>query len=381
MPRHTSRSRRIATAALVALAFSAPFLPAGPAEEKKAPKTLEIGASAPDFDLPAVDGKRYSLKSFAAAKVLVVIFTCNHCPTAQAYEDRIVKLHAETKDKGVALVAISPNDPLAVRLDELGYSDLSDSFEEMKIRAKAKDFKFPYLYDGETQAASRRYGVLATPHVYVFDADRKLRYVGRFDDSEVKTVKSHDARNAIDALLAGKPVPVEKTKVFGCSTKWSEKREDAKKAVERWDREPVELKPITAAELKALTKNDSAKLRLVNVWASWCGPCVAELPDLVTIHRMYRGRPFECITVSMDSPEKSEPGLAVLKKIHASSTNYIYSEESRDKLMEAVDPQWEGPLPHTVLIAPGGKVIYRQTGPFDPLALKRAIVGHVGRTY
>src|SRR5438445_5333293 len=97
------------------------------------PSTLDIGESAPDFKLPGVDGKTYTLKDFADAKILCIIFTCNHCPTAQAYEQRIIKLHADYKDKGVALVAISPNDPKAVRLDELSYTDLSDSFDEMKL--------------------------------------------------------------------------------------------------------------------------------------------------------------------------------------------------------------------------------------------------------
>ena len=151
-----------------------------------------MGESAPGFELPGIDGRTYRLSDFAASPVLMVIFTCNHCPTAQAYEPRIVQLHADYKDRGVALVAISPNDPQAVRLDELGYSDLGDSFDEMKIRAAQRGFQFPYLYDGETQAVSAAYGVLATPHVFIFDADRKLRYQGRIDDSEVKTVTSHD---------------------------------------------------------------------------------------------------------------------------------------------------------------------------------------------
>ena len=107
------------------------------------PPMLKIGAKAPDFNLPGVDGKNYSLKDFADAKILEIIFTCNHCPTAQAYEQRIIKLNEDYKDKGVALAAISPNDPLAVRLDELGYTDLSDSFEEMKIRAKERGYKDP----------------------------------------------------------------------------------------------------------------------------------------------------------------------------------------------------------------------------------------------
>lgn len=345
------------------------------------PKTLEIGSRAPDFNLPGVDGKSHALNDFAQAKVLVVIFTCNHCPTAQAYEERMLKMHADYRDKGVALVAISPNDPLAVRLDELGYSDLSDSFEEMKLRAKDRGFKFPYLYDGETQATSRAFGVQATPHVFIFDQERKLRYVGRIDDAEVKQVKSHDARNAIDALLAGKPVPVEKTNIFGCSTKWSDKREDVKKSLEKWDAEAVELKPIDAAGVKALARNDSKKLRLINVWATWCAPCVSELPELVAMNRMYRRRDFELHTISMDAPEKTEKALEVLKKEHLSCANHILSGGSRDDLVKALDPEWPGPIPHTILVAPGGKVIYRETGQFDPLKLKRAIVGYLGRTY
>src|SRR5262249_44174372 len=159
----------------------------------------------------------------------------------QAYEGRIIKLHADYKDRGVALVAISPNDPRAVRLDELGYTDLSDSLAEMKIRARNRGFKFPYLYDDETQKQSRAYAAQPTPHVIVYDAGRRLRYNGRIDDADVKPVKSHDARNAIDALLAGRKVLVEKTRVFGCSTKWADKRADAERSVAKWNKEKVTL--------------------------------------------------------------------------------------------------------------------------------------------
>ena len=345
------------------------------------PKTLDIGDPAPDFNLPAVDGRSYSLKDFDNADILLVIFTCNHCPTAQAYEQRIIQLHQDYKDKGVALVAISPNDPLAVRLDELGYTDLGDSFDDTKIRAKERGFEFPYLYDGQTLTTSRAFGVAATPHVFIFDKARKLRYVGRIDDSEVKTVTSHDARNAIDALIAGKPVLTPRTKVFGCSTKWADKREDAKKALARWNAEPVALKPVDAAAVKTLASNKSQKLRLVNVWATWCTPCVAELPELVAINRMYRGRDLELITISMDAADKQDQALEMLARLHVSSANHLYGDKDRDKLVDSLDPQWQGPVPHTVLIAPGGKVLYRSTGQIDPLELKRAIVTHLGRTY
>jgi len=363
------------------ICFMLGWLWVGAAFAAEGPKTLEIGASAPDFTLPGIDGREHSLKEYADAKLLVIVFTCNHCPTAQAYEERIKKLYADYKDKGVALVAISPNDPLAVRLDELGYTDLGDSFEEMKLRAKEKGFAFPYLYDGDTQATSRAYGVAATPQVFVFDQARKLRYVGRIDDSEVKTVTSHDMRNAIESLLAGNAVAVDKTRVFGCSTKWAEKREDAKRALARWDAEAVELKEIDAGGVKGLVKNEGKKLRLVNVWATWCGPCVIDLPELVTMNRMYRGREFEMVTISMDELGKKDQAVEMLKKLKVSSTNYIFSGENKDKLAEALDAQWQGPVPHTMLVAPGGKVIWRKTGEVDALELRRAIVGYLGRTY
>ena len=344
-------------------------------------RTLSIGERAPDFKLPGVDDKQYALASFKEAKLLLVVFTCNHCPTAQAYEERIVKLHADYKDKGVALVAISPNDPLAVRLDELGYTDLGDSLADMKLRAQDRGFEFPYLYDGETQAASAAYGVLATPQVFLFDAQRKLRYVGRIDDSDVKTVTSHDARNAIDALLAGKPVPVEKTRVFGCSTKWSDKREDARKSLETWDREPVELAAIDEAGVAKLAKNDTDKLLVVNVWATWCGPCVAELPELVTMNRMYRKRKFQLVTISLDEPDQKAAALKVLKEQKVAATNYISTIDSKDRFADLLDKEWPGPVPYTLVIAPGGKVLYRKSGPLEPLAVRRAVAEYLGRTY
>ena len=372
-------SRRVRIAVVAAAAF---FAGAGPATaDPPGLKTLPIGAAAPDFKLPGVDGRDYSLKDFADARLLVILFTCNHCPTAQAYEDRIIRLHADYKDKGVALVAISPNDPRAVRLDELGYTDLSDSLEEMKLRAKHRQFPFPYLYDGETQKTSLAYGVLATPQVFVFDRERKLRYVGRIDDSDVKEVQSHDTRDALGALLAGKPVPVETTRVFGCSTKWADKREDAKKSLEKWDKEPVTLETLDEAGVAKLAKNEGDKLLLVNVWATWRGPCVEELPEFVTMNRMYRRREFQLVTLCLDDPEKKDGALKVLKEKKVAATNYLVKTANRDKFAEALDKDWPGPVPYTLIVAPGGKVIYRKSGSIDPLEVRRAIVGHLGRTY
>ena len=366
-------------AAIVVLFFAPEF---SRSAQQKA-ETLEIGRQAPDFNLPGVDGRNYRLADFAEAKILVVVFTCNHCPTAQAYEDRIKKLTSDYKSKGVAVVAISPNDPEAVRLDELGYSDMGDTFEEMKIRVKDKGYNFPYLYDGKTQAVTIAYGAVATPHLFIFDNQRKLRYVGRFDDSEKKPkqVKSNDAINAIEAILAGRKVPVEKTMAFGCSIKWANKRESAKAALVSWAREEVTLTTINAKDVSELVKNDTSKLRLINLWATWSEPSVKQIEQFVIMNRMYRRRDFELITISADSPAKEEQVLSALKKQQASCKNYLFAQSDIYQLMKALDKDLLGGVPCTLLIEPGGKVIYRRLGLIEPLELKKTIVEYVGRYY
>jgi len=348
-------------------------------------KTLEIGAGAPDFSLPAVDGKTYTLESFKAAKVLAIVFMCNHCPTSQAYEERVIKLTSDYAAKGVSVVAINPNNPASLRLDELGYSDVGDSFEEMKVRAKDAHFNFPYLYDGETEITSNKYGPVCTPHIFIFDKDRKLRYQGRIDDMEnpKKTPHSQDARNAIDALLAGKEVPVATTKVFGCSIKWAEKSVWIDKAKIQWAKEPVTLDTIDAKGIAGLIKNHSDKLRLINVWATWCGPCVEEFPDFVTMNRMYRDRGFEFVSISADDPEHKDKALKFLQRNQASGPNYIFNTDDKYKLIEAIDPKWEGALPYTILVEPEGKVVYAHQGIIDPDSLKKIIFDDpmIGRIY
>ena len=353
-----------------------------PADEYK---TLEIGASAPDFKLPGIDGKTYTLASFADAKILAIVFTCNHCPTAQAYEERIIQLTNDYKDKKVAVVAISPNDPKSVNLNELGYTDLSDSFEEMKIRAKEKKYNFPYLYDGETQSISKKYGPVATPHIFIFDKNRKLVYQGRIDDVEnpAKKPNTTDARNAIEAVIAGKAVPTATTKVFGCSVKWAEKKEVVQRVYDKWATEPVSVEMIDEPGLKELLQNKSDKLRLINVWATWCGPCVAEFPDFITINRMYRGRDFEFISVSADSPTNKDKVQKFLQKQQASNKNYLFSIDDKYKLIELIDPKWQGALPYTILVEPGGKIVYAKQSTIDPEVMKKMIVDHpmIGRYY
>jgi peroxiredoxin len=347
------------------------------------PKTLEIGSPAPAFSLPGVDGKTYTLESFKAGKILVIIFTADHCPTAQAYEDRILQLYQDYHAKGVEFVLISPNNPQAVCLEEIGYSDLGDSFEEMKIRAKDKKYPMPYLYDGEKQETAKAYGPTTTPHVFIFDSQRKLRYCGRIDEMENPYVKAvqHDTKNAIVALLEGKPVPVEKTKTFGCSIKWASKIEWRTKLDNDWKNKSVEVIDADISGIKEILSNKSGKFRLINIWATWCGPCVIEFPEFVTMQRMYGARDFEFVSISTDGLKKKDKVLEFLKDKNAATKNYLYSSDDKYALIEAVDKNWPGALPYTLLVAPGGKIVYSHEGVIDVLEVKKEIMKQIGRFF
>jgi len=379
-----------------ALSLFAPALHAAPGSAEV--KALAIGAGAPDFDLPGVDGKNHRLADYAGADILAVVFLCNHCPSAQGAESRVKALIEAYAGKKFQLLAISPNDPQSVRLNELGYSIYGDTLKEMKLHAAEYEFNFPYLYDGETQSVSLAYGVTATPQIFLFDKERKLRYAGRIDDSKFgdpDTITTHDAREAIQAILAGTPVAEPVTRAHGCSTKWAAKRHLVGEYNAKFEAKPVTIEKIDGEGVKKLAANTTDKLRLVNLWATWCGPCLAEMPHLVEIGRQFETRGFDMITISTDAPEAIEKAGSLMKNFHAampdltegsvieegrSTNNYLYVG-STDSLAEALDPEWQGTLPHTVLLAPGGKVLHRFSGEVDPIELRRVIVKTLGRWY
>ncbi|MDQ3966321.1 MAG: thioredoxin family protein [Actinomycetota bacterium] len=164
------------------------------------------------FELPGVDDQRHALTDYADKQAVAVIFTCNHCPYARAWEDRIVQIQADYADRGVQVIAINPNDPQK-------YPE--DSFPRMKERAQEREFNFPYLYD-ESQDVARAYGAERTPEVFLFGKDGRLLYHGTVDDNyeDPRAVKNHCLRDALDAALAGEAPPVAETRPIGCTIKW-----------------------------------------------------------------------------------------------------------------------------------------------------------------
>jgi thiol-disulfide isomerase/thioredoxin len=340
--------------------------------------TLAVGSPAPDFCLPGVDAQTHCLKDYAASKILVIAFICNHCPTSQLYETRIKEIAEDYKEKGVAVVAIEPNNSDAVLLNEMGYTDVGDSLEDMKTRAEFRHFNFPYLYDGENQKVSAAYGPTATPHIFIFDSERKLRYEGRVDNNmREPLVTRRDVREALDSILAGKPVEVAKTPSVGCSTKWLYKEAGRRAEMEAIAKKPVVLNPASASDLKELRKNSTGKLLLVDFWATWCGPCRAELPQFETIYRMYGRRAFDLVTVSINYPDEQAGVLKVLNDEHATSTNRILSSTDIYPQLAAFDPDWSAAVPYTLLIRPDGEVVYKVQGTGDPLQLKRLIIANL----
>ena len=355
------------------------------------PKVLGIGLSAPDFSLPGTDGKTYSLADFKDSKALCVIFTCNHCPDSVAAAARTEQIYQDYKGRGVALIAVNPNNPGSLTPDELGYSPFGDSQEEMAPFAKEYGWTFPYLYDGEKQEFATACGAQSTPHVFLFDGERKLRYTGRMDDGgrNASTLEKSHLREALDAVLAGTEVKEPVTRSFGCSTKWLFKSSRVAADQAAWEKRPVTVADLDEALSKKLRENGSKNLRLINFWSTTCGPCVKEFPDLIDTGRRFQNRAFEFISISLDPVDKRaavskflesrhaavpDPTAKSLKEEGFTTNNFHWTGGNPDLLARAIDSEWTGALPHTLLVAPDGKILWRHSGELDIVELRRQIL-------
>jgi thiol-disulfide isomerase/thioredoxin len=268
------------------------------------------------------------------------------------------------------------NDPKAIHLSELGHTDLGDSFSDMKLRAAYRHFNFPYLFDGETQSVALKYGPTATPHAFIFDQQRILRYEGRIDNNPREELATkHEARDAIEALLADQPVLVQHTPAVGCSTKWAYKEVGANAETAEGDEKPVNVEMVSAQELTTLRKNiGTNKLLLINLWATWCAPCTEEFPELQKMIRMYVKRPLQIVTVSINSPDEKKFVLTFLQNQHAIGKNLLFDGNDSSDAVTATGTGWKGGVPYTVLIGLNGEELYKTQGQMDALDVRRAIL-------
>ncbi len=347
----------------------------GFATAREIPKVLPIGSDLPSFSLPGTDGKTHTQADYADAKILCIIFTCNHCPDSVAAAARTEKIYQDYKDKGVAIVAVNANNAASLRPDELGYSPYNDSLEEMKPFADSYGWTFPYLYDGETQKFATACGAQSTPHIFIFDAERKLRYTGRMDDSGRSSapVEKSYIRDAFDALLAGTEINETVTRSLGCSTKWLFKGDSVAQEQKEWEAKPVTLDDLDENLANKLRANKSGNVRIINFWSTTCGPCVAEFPALIETYRRFQNRNVDFISISLDPTEDKPKALKFLQSRHAAlsertrksmesegrtSNNYIWAGKTPDTLAEAIYPKWTGALPLTIIISPEGEIIW-----------------------
>lgn len=358
------------------------------------PVPLVEDAKAPDFSLPGVDGKTYTLEDFSGGKALAVIFTTNHCPDAISSHGRMVALVDHFKGKPVKFVAINSNSPEGLHLPELGWTVYDDSFEDMKLISKDTGFNLPYLYDGETQGTAKAYGAIATPHIFVFDGDLRLRYNGRMDNGRRRLgpVEKNEGRDAIEAILAGKKPAVVKTRPVGCTTKWKEKAGKVAEENRKWKDQEITVEMANADAIGKIYANKGRKgMRLINFWSTTCGPCIAEFPDLAEICRQYSWHDFEFISLSFDEEsdrekvskflKQQEVGMShsnrgLLKEDGRTTSHFIFKGDTED-LGKVFKDKWNGALPFTILVGANGEMLYQHSGKVDPLVLKKKIVAQI----
>ncbi len=319
-----------------------------------------IGRPAPDFRLKDLNGKLHELKDYRG-KTTVIGFISARCPVSNAYQDRVRALAEEYNQKGVVFIGIN--------------SSSDEALDEIRSHAAASRFKFTILKD-EGSVIADAYAAERTPTVYVVDAEGVLRYQGRIDNSQnPRMVRRGDLREALNQILAGKPVSVAETKAMGCLIKRSQnKPRPALAKVSQIAADEPEVGLLKPAGYAGLLKQSEGKILIVNFWATWCGPCVAEFPEFVAIDTKYRDRGLRVIGISADeTAEIKTKVVPFLKQQKARYENFVQDVEDPQDMIDVVNKDWSGTLPATFVYGKAGKPIYTRFGIIDREELVAAI--------
>ena len=337
--------QRLAFAVIVTLALSLTTF----AQSAK----LTIGQPAPDFALKDTTGKTHSLKAYRGQTV-VIGFVGTKCPIANAYITRMNGIAATYKAKNVVFLGINSN--------------VNEPLKLVKEHAAKAKYVFSILKD-DSNVVADAYGAMVTPEMYIVDGAGVLRYHGRVDNaSDERRVERHDLRVALDEMLAGNPISKPDLKAFGCVIK------RANEKVMTMQQKPAAPAPAAASPIALLKPADFNKLRtdsqgkvlLINFWATWCAPCIAEFPEFVMIDKNYRAKGVRMVAISTD--EKSDIESAVipfLKKQKAEFESFVSDSDDPQELIDVVDKNWSGALPATFVFDKKGKLVFTKYGIID----------------
>ncbi len=333
----------------------------------QASAALTVGAAAPEFELKDLSGQSHSLKSYRG-KPTVIAFISARCPISNLYKDRIKAVADEYSKRDVNFVGIN--------------SSADETVAEVRAHAKENNFSFTVLKD-EGNVVADAYAAERTPKVYVIDAEGVLRYQGRIDNSQnIRLVKQNDLRVALDELLAGKVVTVADTQAMGCIIKRVQdlaQSKTAKPAPGKTTTKPAAAKPAAAsaaavnvallkpAAFADMIKKSAGKVVIVNFWATWCGPCVAEFPEFVKLDNEYRakgGVRFVHITAD-DSTDLKTKVIPFLKKQQSQADQFLQDTEDPQEMIDAVFKEWSGVLPATFVYDKTGKMVFHRLGIID----------------
>ncbi|MBL8203190.1 MAG: redoxin domain-containing protein [Blastocatellia bacterium] len=314
------------------------------------PVKLTVGQAAPDFALKDTTGKAHSLKAYRGQTV-VIGFVGTKCPIANAYITRMNGIAAEYKARNVVFLGINSN--------------VNEPLKLVKEHAAKSKYVFSILKDNSHVIADA-YGAMVTPEMYIIDGQGVLRYHGRVDNaSDEKRVERHDLRVALDEMLAGKPISKPDLKAFGCVIKRANEKAMAmsQKSAPATESPVALLKPADFHKLKA---DSQGKVLLINFWATWCAPCVAEFPEFVMIDKTYRAKGVRMVSISTDDKSDLEGAvIPFLKKQKAEFESFLSDSDDPQELIDVVDKNWSGALPATFVFDKQGKLVFTKYGIID----------------